>query len=103
MQFTAKFASSITIAAAFASAIVVPRQAAPEDYTLTYTNQTGAVQGTDFLTFALVETTDGGHFSRSSSANSLTWALVDCLAFCDSVPTCGFANSALRPSLIKYI
>ncbi|KXN92432.1 hypothetical protein AN958_07991 [Leucoagaricus sp. SymC.cos] len=75
MQLPTKFISSITLAATLASASIFPRQAEPGNYTLTFTNQTGAVQGTDFITFGLFETTD------------------ECTAFCDSVSTCGFANS----------
>lgn len=59
MQFTTTFVSSITLAAAMANAFIIPRQVAPGNYTLTFTNQTGAVQGTDFITFALFETTTG--------------------------------------------
>jgi hypothetical protein len=57
MQLSAKFMSSITLAASLASAFVISRQAAPGDYILTFTNQTGAVQGLDFITFDLVKTT----------------------------------------------
>jgi hypothetical protein len=43
-----------------ASAAILPRHSsAAGDYTLVFTGQDAAVQGTDFITFALVDTTHG--------------------------------------------
>lgn len=66
MQFATKFVASITLAAAMAGARVIPRQEAGT-YTLTYTHQEAATQGTDFITFGLFDTADG----MSSSSLSI--------------------------------
>jgi hypothetical protein len=63
MLFSATLLSSIAVAASMANAAILPRQVAPGNYTLTFTNQTGAVQGTDFITFGLFATTPGDSFS----------------------------------------
>lgn len=58
MQFAVKLIASITLAATLASARVIPRQDA-STYTEVFADEFAAVQGTDFITFALFDTTDG--------------------------------------------
>lgn len=101
MQLPTKFISSITLAATLASASVFPRQAEPGNYTLTFTNQTGAVQGTDFITFGLFETTDGQHLSFCPSSFAYT-----CLgqnARLSVTPSLPVALRIVRPTQLRHL